>query len=926
MGALFLRVLSAACVVSVLLAVLLFPARQWMLRRYAAQMRWTLWRGLAGLLLFGICFSGFAAVPETVWEVPDYAITLPVKPASVPETQLPPERTLSAAPEPSASVSESPEDVPAQEASSSAPGTLEKRSLPLTALAGTFWLAGTVSVIFWQCGRYGRMRKRLLAASASTNAFDDAIREAGVRASVRVLPGSTCPVTLGIFRPVVLLPGEQVPFLAVRHELTHIKRHDLAGKTLLFLACAFYWFDPLVWRMARVAGEDMEAACDAQLTREMTSAEKRAYGELLLKAATDPGDLPLCTRFGGSGEQMRARLTQLFHPGRAGRTLAGAILCGAFLVVGLVACESGGSGALAVDEAVLYASIDLARQPEDTDYSELTLDLVDFSPGADWVGGSYDTVTIPVAEGVLLSGSPVSVDNREKDLYSFLAWPLLRSYALPGSADVLRVEVRDGAITAMDWYEGMTDVGGVLWQDEDYGGAFPYVLRLPESWRNGFDTVAALSRNGQKAVTGYSVEFYRKGTQDLLFTLECQAESDVRSRYGDDDAALRERGIWMLDRVDGWRFYAELEQDAASEDGLIKDLLTQGSENFFAWLGPECYTNTRYGFTLDLPDSWQGHYHADETLQGLEFSYGGQLCSLYILTEPLSQEMCGTDQAQFLGSGNGWYVYILTPQSDAAAEYEDPAMRAEQIRRKLMCRDLADLLESGTWGPVFAQGEDAVYPELPPAAEPEAETRAAFVRVLRDLWERGILPDGRTIPEPEYSTGGSGCFAVADVDADGKEELILYDVTAEKRGYIIGYDEARGQIQIQLEEYPCMEFYGSGAVKAMFSHNHSLGELWPYTLYTYLPETDSYRQEAMVMAWDKSFSTANDAGQPFPDGADRSGTGTVYYVEQPDGWYESDPMDQMDYVAWEAEALEQSQRLTLRFLPLTEENIMALEN
>ena len=80
------------------------------------------------------------------------------------------------------------------------------------------------------------------------------------------------------------------------------------------------------------------------------------------------------------------------------------------------------------------------------------------------------------------------------------------------------------------------------------------------------------------------------------------------------------------------------------------------------------------------------------------------------------------------------------------------------------------------------------------------------------------------------------------------------------------------------------------------------------------------------MAWDKSFSTANDAGQPFPDVADRSDTGTVYYVEQPDGWYESDPMDQMDYVAWEAEALEQSQRLTLRFFPLTEENIMVLEN
>ena len=61
----------ATRILALLLAVLLFPARQWMVRRYAPQVRWGLWCGMAALLLLGVCFSGMAAVPETVWNVPD---------------------------------------------------------------------------------------------------------------------------------------------------------------------------------------------------------------------------------------------------------------------------------------------------------------------------------------------------------------------------------------------------------------------------------------------------------------------------------------------------------------------------------------------------------------------------------------------------------------------------------------------------------------------------------------------------------------------------------------------------------------------------------------------------------------------------------------------------------------------------------------
>ena len=917
--AVFWRVLTTACVVSAFLAVLLFPARRWMLRRCAPQVRWGLWLGLGAVLILGVFVSGFTAVPQTQWDVPAYSVTLPAapayrsqrsggEPAALPETTEPP---ASAETEPYA---------PASGSGAQAPETASRREVTVSAAsaAGAVWLTGAAVVLLWPGVRYGRTRRRLLAASVPTGDYDTLVREMDVRADVRILPGLACPMALGVLRPVILLPEGKVPPLAVRHELTHLRRHDLAGKALLLAACALYWFDPLVWRMARTAGEDMETACDAQITRHMTPAEKRAYGELLLAAASGGRAAPLTTCFGGSGEQMRSRLTQLFRPGRAGRALTGILLAAALLATGLVACRS----VPQKPEGTVYAALDLAVQPEDTDYRELTLDLVDFAPGADWVGGSYETVTLPVSEQVRISGRAVSGEWK-KDLLSFLAWPQLRAYFFPGTDDVLRLQVEDGVITAMDWFEGVETVGGVLWQDADYGAYFPCVLRLPDSWRDGFDTVAALSRKGEDHVTDYSVEFYRKGTRELLFTLEALETGTFRAQYGYDDDALAAQGIWLLGEGGGWCFCGEIAPSAAPEDAMVRDLTDQFGQACLAWLGPETYTSARYGFTLTLPDSWQGHYTVGETHQGVEFYYGDRRLTLDILPESMAAE---EDPSRLLGSGNGWNVYAAVSRDDAAEQTEDMNSHIRQIRGELMHRDLTEWMESGTWGPVFAQGEDAVYPALPPEAELDGAARTAFAAALRNLRENGILPDGRAAEGPDSGAGEANSFAVADVDGDGKEELVLYYTTASMAGmsgYVAGYDEESGRLRIQLVDFPSLEFYGSGAVKAMLSHNQSLGELWPYVLYTYLPQTDTYRQETTVMAWDKDRRATGEHGEPFPEEVDRSGAGTVYYVGS--GWYEGEPMDEADYLAWEQEALEGSAQLTLRFYALTEESIAAME-
>lgn len=85
---------------------------------------------------------------------------------------------------------------------------------------------------------------------------------------LREHPGSFVPVTLGIFRPVVVVPHQarewsgSLKQMVLLHELAHIQRHDVAFQWIARVACAIYWFNPLVWWGLRQLRLEREHACD----------------------------------------------------------------------------------------------------------------------------------------------------------------------------------------------------------------------------------------------------------------------------------------------------------------------------------------------------------------------------------------------------------------------------------------------------------------------------------------------------------------------------------------------------------------------------------------------------------------------------------------------------------------------------------------
>lgn len=117
----------------------------------------------------------------------------------------------------------------------------------------------------------GSVRRGVPASDPTALSILQEDREAlGIRRDVRLLLSSSCsvPMTYGWRRPVILLPASAVDWprprlrAVLRHELSHVARHDFAVAVVTELVRALHWPNPAVWYLAAKLDGAQEMACD----------------------------------------------------------------------------------------------------------------------------------------------------------------------------------------------------------------------------------------------------------------------------------------------------------------------------------------------------------------------------------------------------------------------------------------------------------------------------------------------------------------------------------------------------------------------------------------------------------------------------------------------------------------------------------------
>lgn len=249
-------------------------------RRYAPRWRYWAWLAVAVRLLVPWNFS-LPQAPLQL-EAPADRVLYVLPPGPAPAPSAPAHGAEAGAPPA--------EDAPLR------PQPAPHRAVTLGALLPLLWAAGAALLLVWYLVGYLRFRRYVrrwavpLSDPGARHMLEELRLELGVSAGVELLrcPGVSGPMLTGILRPAILLPdracGREELWFALRHELCHCRRRDIAYKALLLLAKAVHWFNPLVWLMVRAAEGDMERACDDDVVRSLPPEAHSRYGQVILNA------------------------------------------------------------------------------------------------------------------------------------------------------------------------------------------------------------------------------------------------------------------------------------------------------------------------------------------------------------------------------------------------------------------------------------------------------------------------------------------------------------------------------------------------------------------------------------------------------------------------------------------------------------------
>lgn len=119
------------------------------------------------------------------------------------------------------------------------------------------------------------------------------------------------PFILGVLKPKIYVPTylkEDMLYSVLQHENMHLKRKDHYYKPIGFILLTLYWFNPILWYAYILLCNDIEAACDEAVVKDMNKEDKKLYLEALLTCSVNRYAIKACPiAFGESDVKSRTK-------------------------------------------------------------------------------------------------------------------------------------------------------------------------------------------------------------------------------------------------------------------------------------------------------------------------------------------------------------------------------------------------------------------------------------------------------------------------------------------------------------------------------------------------------------------------------------------------------------------------------------------
>jgi beta-lactamase regulating signal transducer with metallopeptidase domain len=270
-----MHVLIGIALKSLLIAALTLGVLELMKKRSAAERSWVAHIGLLALLIMAfaplVLPSWKVETPSLLGQAPESSVRHATAPAAASQASTVPTMLTVAKP------------APARPELGAATAATAVYALPAAILLFITFLALARLIAL-------RARADVLVDGHWLSALARAQRRMGFKHGTALLTSDelASPISWGLMRPVILLNTRAVEAMGeaeaiIAHELAHVARMDWVKLLLARVATALFWFNPLVWLLAREAHQlREEAADDSVLAADIADTD---YAQLLVGVA-----------------------------------------------------------------------------------------------------------------------------------------------------------------------------------------------------------------------------------------------------------------------------------------------------------------------------------------------------------------------------------------------------------------------------------------------------------------------------------------------------------------------------------------------------------------------------------------------------------------------------------------------------------------